>query len=251
MRDFEKFLGKNEFYTKYRPSYPAACLDFLSKDLGIKGHFVADIGSGTGILARQLAPFAKEVFAVEPNEDMRRSLREQSIGFPNIKIIAGMAENSRLQDNSVDFVCAAQAFHWFDENAFKAECQRILSPGGQVLLLWNLLDDKASAIIKINQLCEQLGIPYRKVSLDLFTREKDFSLFFRNGAFKKKIFPNNVSLNQEAFIGRRLSSSYAPREGENNFTPYIEGLKKIFFQNQDSGGHLVDSYKTLLVYGEV
>ncbi len=35
-------------------------------------------------------------------------------------------------------VVAAQSFHWFDRAAFRAECTRILRPGGIVALLWNV-----------------------------------------------------------------------------------------------------------------
>ncbi len=62
----------------------------------------------------------------------------------------GTAENTGLEDDSVDLVVAAQAFHWFDVEKARVECLRILknenkgSVGqaggigmGMVALLWN------------------------------------------------------------------------------------------------------------------
>lgn len=41
------------------------------------------------------------------------------------------------------------AHHWFDKAAFARECQRILTPGGYVVLLWNVRDEN-NEIVKRN-----------------------------------------------------------------------------------------------------
>ena len=61
-----------ENYIKYRPGYPPAILDLLAKKCGLTSHStVADIGSGTGLLARSFLDFGCEVTGVEPNPGMR------------------------------------------------------------------------------------------------------------------------------------------------------------------------------------
>lgn len=83
---------------------------------------VADIGSGTGILSRQLLVRGLHVIGVEPNNDMR-NVAEQSLNIHSRFIsINATAENTTLKENSVDLVTVAQAFHWFDKKAFKIEC---------------------------------------------------------------------------------------------------------------------------------
>ncbi len=42
------------------------------------------------------------------------------------------------------------------------------------------------------------------------------------------IFQNDLIFTWEGFLNRNLSSSYAPKEGEENFLPFIEDLKKLF-----------------------
>ena len=53
-------------------------------------------------------------------------MAEQSLKrYPRFQSIKATAENTTLKENSVDLVTVAQAFHWFDKEAFKIECQRI------------------------------------------------------------------------------------------------------------------------------
>lgn len=72
MDSTQRFSTRVEAYVKYRPSYPAAMLDFLTSELAMGPDArVADIGAGTGILTALLAPRVARVWAVEPNAEMR------------------------------------------------------------------------------------------------------------------------------------------------------------------------------------
>src|SRR3712207_7979072 len=51
---------------------------------------------------------------------------------PRFTSVAGTAEATTLDEVSVDFVTAGQAFHWFDPERARAEFARILKPGGRV-----------------------------------------------------------------------------------------------------------------------
>jgi hypothetical protein len=71
MRDpTERFSDRAEAYEKYRPGYPDDMLRFLEA-LVAPPAAVADIGSGTGILTRELLKSGYDAWAVEPNEAMR------------------------------------------------------------------------------------------------------------------------------------------------------------------------------------
>ena len=52
---------------------------------------------------------------------MRAVAEEKYAAHKNIISVNGSAENTKLNDKSVDFITAAQAFHWFDRQSFKAE----------------------------------------------------------------------------------------------------------------------------------
>src|SRR6516225_267583 len=54
-RSTERFSACADHYRRYRPSYPSAAIDLLAARCGlVGGAVVADVGSGTGILAEQL-----------------------------------------------------------------------------------------------------------------------------------------------------------------------------------------------------
>ena len=65
---------------------------------------------------------------------MRLAAERALGGSPGFVSVKATAENTTLADKSVDVVTAAQSFHWFDADAFKRECKRILKPGGKAVL---------------------------------------------------------------------------------------------------------------------
>ena len=80
------------------------------------------------------------VNGVEPNDDMR-IVAEQTLKADSRFIsVKATAENTTSNDNSLDLITVAQAFHWFDIEQFRLECQRILKQDGKVALVWNSRD---------------------------------------------------------------------------------------------------------------
>ncbi len=57
----------------------------------------------------------------------------------NVTLAIEPGERTVLADDSVQLVAVAQALHWFDREAFFAECARVLAPGG-VLAAWGYPD---------------------------------------------------------------------------------------------------------------
>lgn len=50
-----KFNGKGEIYSRFRPSYPQEFIEYLYSEIDVtEKSVVADVGSGTGILTKQL-----------------------------------------------------------------------------------------------------------------------------------------------------------------------------------------------------
>jgi SAM-dependent methyltransferase len=64
----QRFSNRVADYARYRPGYPAAVLEILSKECVLSpDHIVADIGSGTGLLSELFLKNGNRVFGVEPN----------------------------------------------------------------------------------------------------------------------------------------------------------------------------------------
>lgn len=224
-----KFDGKGEIYKKYRPDYSDEFIDWLYSAGGFSAEsVVADIGSGTGIFTRRLLEKGSTVFAVEPNADMRKMAESSLEKYSGFISVCGSSEAMGLDSQSVDFVTAAQAYHWFDREKFLIECRRVLRPGGKVLLVWNT-KDAASDIVRENAGINRRFCPsFNGFSGGTdFSSENEFSDFF-SGEYISKLFKNDFALDKEGFVGRCLSSSYSLKDGDEGFSDYVAELEKLF-----------------------
>ena len=246
----DQFTGKAAVYAKGRPLYARAALDFLKK-LGVdETARIADIGAGTGIFSKQLAGNGATVFAVEPNEDMRQTAEEYLKDAPNARCVDGAAENTTLPDRSVDFVSAAQAFHWFDKAAFRKECERILIPGGKIILIWNaevfgnaFFRDYGGILKRLTTNDEPMAD--EKAPYDFFFEQAEAFL----NDFGRYEFDNALYLDEETFLCKSLSSSAAPKSNDPRYEVFWQELKELFVQYQE-GGKLTYPHKTVLYIGE-
>lgn len=127
------FTQQADAYSRARPTYPAALVDLLTADAGVKvGDPVADFGAGTGIFTSLLTERGLQVSAVEPNVEMRVRAND-----PLAHWLSGTLEASGLADSSQRWAVAAQAFHWADPPRALPEVHRILQPQSLFTVLWN------------------------------------------------------------------------------------------------------------------
>ncbi len=243
----QRFSNRVENYLRYRPGYPPQIVDLLRGECGLSREaIVADVGSGTGKLTELLLPHAKQIFAIEPNPEMRMAGEHLLRGYSNFTSIFATAEATTLPDHSVDLIVAAQAFHWFDRDRAKAEFSRILKPGGYVALIWNDRQTDSSPFLKAyEELLRSCGTDYQHVNHRNVTAEKLQQFFGRppNG----KSFPNHQCFDYEGVRGRLLSSSYAPAEDEPDCAAMLNQLRTIF-ETYVQNGAVAFRYDTLVYY---
>lgn len=160
-----RFSDRVADYVKYRPSYPQAVIDHLVAHCQLTPQsVVADMGSGTGIFSKLLLEYGCTVYGVEPNAAMRQAADALLRDFPKFHSVAATAEATTLPDASVDFITAAQAFHWFDLPRFKQECQRIGKSGGQLVVLWNDRETDTTPFLSgYENFLRKHALDYRKV----------------------------------------------------------------------------------------
>ncbi len=232
----QRFSSRVDNYVKYRPGYPSAILDLLRAECGLTlESLIADIGSGTGLLARLFLDNGNRVWGVEPNQEMREAGERLLAHYPNFTSIAATAEATTLPDHSVDFVTAGQAFHWFDHVKAPLEFVRILKPRGCVALIWNERRIDATPFqIAYEQLLRAYGTDYAEVSHHAIGLD-DFRAFFHNDSFQTRSFTNIQVFDFEGLQGRLLSSSYAPEAGHPNHEPMLRDLRTIFDTYQVDG----------------
>jgi len=235
-----EFTGKATVYDKARPGYAPAALDFVLKSItppdfcaakarksrcgdipphgGGQGLVIADIGAGTGKFSSMLAARGCDVITVEPNADMRSKLP----ALENLHVVDGTAENTGLPDQCVDAVTCAQAFHWFDGEKFKLECQRILKPGGRVFVVYNNPPKNTPT------LHNELNWHPHKYDPARWERNNETMLAFFGGQMRREAFDNPVYFDREHHEAYMLSHSDSPRPGDEIYDRFVESIHEIF-----------------------
>lgn len=117
-------IGKT--YSKTRrpdPRIATRLIELLSLP---PGSTIADIGSGTGNYALELAQAGFQCWAVEPSAEMMRQAEEH----PSIQWLSGSAESIPLPDGSVAACVSVLSYHHFqDRRAALNEMVRITGSG--------------------------------------------------------------------------------------------------------------------------
>ena len=239
----QRFSSRVDDYVRYRPSYPAGIADLLARECGLTARSrIADIGSGTGLLSRLFLDFGCDVVGVEPNPDMRQAAERLLADQPRFQSVNGRAEATTLPDRSVDFVTAAQAFHWFQPEQARAEFRRVLRPGGWVVLVWNERRRIPGFMAGYEDLVARYGPERPRVETHELVR------FFGHTAWRQATLPNQQQFNLEGLRGRFLSSSYAPLPGTPGYDPLMEELDRLVREHQ-SDGRVTLLYETEVYYG--
>jgi SAM-dependent methyltransferase len=245
----ERFSARAENYACYRPGYPQEIIDTLRRECGLTaGSVIADIGSGTGILTELFLKNGNRVFAVEPNEPMRRQAEKRLSHYPEFISVPGRAEATILPDQSVNFVTAGQAFHWFEAAASRDEFQRILRPNGIVALVWNArLYENDPLMDAYERVLADFGMGYHRVTHRAHRGEMD--AFFQYVP-EQRTFIYRRKIDFDAFWGGFLSASYAPQPGDAHFEPMRQALQQVFDQYQQAG-EVEFIYETNLYFGRL
>lgn len=126
----ESFGADPERYDRARPGYPAALVERIVA--ASPGRAVLDVGTGTGIAARQFRAAGCQVLGVEPDARMADLARQS--GF-EVEVAAFEAWDPA--GRVFDAVTAGMAWHWVDPVAGAAKAAQALRAGGRLALFWN------------------------------------------------------------------------------------------------------------------
>lgn len=124
------FSGHAADYARFRPTYPESVFRFVTENA--PAHDLAwDCGTGNGQAAAALSKYFKRVIAT----DASQAQIAQAIPNDGITYRVAPAENSEIENSSLDAIISANALHWFDLDAFFAEAKRTLRNRG-VIAVW-------------------------------------------------------------------------------------------------------------------
>ena len=245
-----RFSRTVEYYIKYRPGYPQAIVDLLRAECHLaNGAVVADVGAGTGLLTELFLKNGYRVFGVEPNDEMRAAGQQLLQQYPGFTSVAGTAEATTLADRSIDLITAGQAFDWFDRAKTRLEFERILKPGGWVVLCWNIPRTDTPFLAAYDRVWQKYVSPRQGCSGTEQAKE-DFRAFYAPGAFQARIFDNLQTVDYDGLQGRVLSASVAPQAGTPERVALLNELAAIF-QAHQRDGQVAILYDCRVYYGQL
>ncbi|MER6196336.1 class I SAM-dependent methyltransferase [Streptomyces sp. NPDC001586] len=156
----ESFGADAERYDRARPRYPEAMVERIAAGApgspgsggpGGPGKQVLDVGTGTGIAARQFQALGCRVSGVEP--DLRLAELARRFG---LAVDVATFEEWDPAGRRYDAVVAAQAWHWVDPVTGAAKAARILRPGGRLAAFWNVFRFPPEAADAIAEVCRRV-----------------------------------------------------------------------------------------------
>ena len=125
-------------YAKFRDIYPQEFYDYIL-NLGLckDGQKVLDIGTGTGVLPRNMYKYGAEWtgtdIAVNQIEQAKRIAEDTGM---NIDFLVSEAEEVSFPDETFDVITACQCIWYLKHNVTAPKFAKMLKPGGHFLILY-------------------------------------------------------------------------------------------------------------------
>jgi ubiquinone/menaquinone biosynthesis C-methylase UbiE len=89
-----------------------------------------DVGCGTGQSTKVLLEVAEEIVGLDSSAEML----SHAIHHDRIRYVEGRAEQIPFANEEFGLMTVGLAFHWFDQRKFLLEAQRLLRPGGRLVI---------------------------------------------------------------------------------------------------------------------
>lgn len=137
-------------YAKYRDIYPDEFYKRLvDMSICVKGQQVLDIGTGTGVIPRNMYKYGAEFTGTDISENQikyAKILSEQE--NMNIAFDVKAAEDINYPACSFDIITACQCFFYFNHDIVIPKLAEILKPNGKLVILyvsWLPYEDETAA----------------------------------------------------------------------------------------------------------
>lgn len=132
-------------YAKFRDIYPQEFYDkILERNLCINGQTVLDMGTGTGVIPRNMYSYGAKWIGTDISENQIEQAKLLSKGM-DIEYYAHSAEDLDFSEETFDVITACQCFWYFNHEMIMPKLHRILKKDGRILILymaWLPFEDK-------------------------------------------------------------------------------------------------------------
>ncbi|HET8980986.1 MAG TPA: class I SAM-dependent methyltransferase [Solirubrobacteraceae bacterium] len=143
------FGSAPERYDRARPRYPSALIDRIVAEA--PGGLVLDVGTGTGIVARQLQQAGCRVLGIDPDPRLAEFARRTGV-----TVEVSPFEDWDPAGRTFDVVVSGESWHWLDAAAGATKAAEVLRPRGRLAVFWNTGQPPA-------ELDEAFAAVYRRV----------------------------------------------------------------------------------------
>ncbi len=128
----------SEDYARYRDIYPTKFYKkIIDRGLCVKGQKILDLGTGTGVIPRNMYPFGAEWTGTDiSSEQIKQARKLTDVGNMKIDFHTVPAEQICFADESFDVVTACQCFWYFDHEKLMPKLARLLRHDGKLLILY-------------------------------------------------------------------------------------------------------------------
>jgi SAM-dependent methyltransferase len=184
-------------YELYRTGYSRELYDLVFAQLPRPSPRVLDLGAGTGLAARDLAPRARSLVAC----DIARAMLRRC---PAGERVLARGEALPFRGGRFDLATCAQAFHWMDPPAAYRELWRVLAPGGVAALWWKYEDPADATARAADEAFERVtGKPAPATQFETSplpdVEESPF------GAEDRRVVPTRLDYTIETYVGYHAS----------------------------------------------
>ena len=260
------FAGTAYYYARYRDQFSEDLPDALSKVCHMdRTGCLLDIGTGTGQLAIQLAPYFSRVVAVDPDAEMLLEAARiaESKAIRNISFLQGRGEDMPKACNTYRLITIGSAFHWMDRNLVIDYAYEALETGGVFALIESPHAERSTCHStgvpipkeRIRKIIEKYLGPRRRAGFGYYSepeeRYKDLLDESPFGGHFRFVLPGvRVVRDIDAVIGFYYSTSFASRPlfGD-SIDDFENELRSELLRVSPSGEFSSVSRSTEVIYG--